>query len=65
MTLPVYSRTALGASITIEGQGPVSAQERADVHGYQPVTPGFFEVLEAPLIAGRFFDEHDQAEGNP
>jgi putative ABC transport system permease protein len=65
-TLPVYSRTVLGAPITIEGRtAAVSRTAREDVHGYLPVTPGFLETLEAPLIGGRFFTEHDHTDGQP
>lgn len=65
-TLPIYSRSALGAKITIEGRTEAEPWRGAgDVWGYQPVTPGFFETLEVPLTAGRLFTEHDHAEGQP
>jgi putative ABC transport system permease protein len=39
-----------------EGAGP-------DVAGYQSVTPDYFRLMETPLISGRFFTEHDHADG--
>jgi len=65
-TLPVYSRSVIGAPVTIEGYDTVVSRTAAeDVHGYQPVTPGFFETLEAPLVSGRLFTELDHADGQP
>ena len=60
LRLPVLSSTALGARITIEDLGEESGAEEADVRGYVPVTPGFFETLQAPLISGRFFTTYDR-----
>jgi predicted permease len=30
---------------------------------YRVITPGYFETLRTPLLAGRFFDDHDGVDG--
>jgi len=30
---------------------------------YRVITPGYFETMRTPLLAGRFFDEHDGIDG--
>jgi putative ABC transport system permease protein len=66
LTLPVYSRSVLGAYVTIEGHdAPVSRSADEDVHGYLPVTPGLFRTLDIPLIRGRFLTDRDHADGQP
>ncbi|UCC30559.1 MAG: ABC transporter permease [Phycisphaerales bacterium] len=65
LTLPVHSGAVIGSSVRIEGRAAVSRRGEPGVYGYQPVTPGFFETLEVPLIRGRFFTEHDHADAQP
>jgi putative ABC transport system permease protein len=33
------------------------------LHGYQVVTPDYFQTIGTPLLGGRFFTQHDQADG--
>jgi len=66
LSLPVYSGFGVGSSVRIEGRAAaMSRWGEAGFCAYQPVTPGFFETLEVPLIRGRFFTEHDHADAPP
>jgi putative ABC transport system permease protein len=41
---------------------PQGNEPTADIH---VVTPGFFEIMQMPLVRGRLFDERDQRNGEP
>jgi predicted permease len=68
--LPAVSSAALTSSlpltgaeetrIQVEGQSNSPAEVR-----YISVSPGFFQTLEIPLIAGRALSEHDSAHAAP
>jgi putative ABC transport system permease protein len=47
----------------IEGRAPTGEAEALNAN-FRKVTPGFFNALRAPLIAGRVFDERDD-ENHP
>ena len=49
---------------TVEGQ-PLPAPEQRSEATIDSVSPGYFEALRVPLIAGRFFDERDQPGSAP
>jgi putative ABC transport system permease protein len=46
------------------GKPPVPAGNRLSA-AYYAATPGYFAALHIPLKAGRDFNEHDDARGNP
>jgi predicted permease len=51
------------AGFNIEGKKPPPHQE---FHGrYHMATPGYFEALGVPLVAGRFFNEGDRKDSLP
>lgn len=52
------------AQVTIAGQPPKDPPDLRTTW-YQPVTPGYFEVLEAPLLRGRLFTQADDAGALP
>lgn len=64
MSLPVFGMRSAYAPVTIEGR-PAEAVSSMDVRGYQVVTPGYFEMMEIPLVSGRHFTERDHADGQP
>jgi putative ABC transport system permease protein len=52
------------AQVTIAGQPPRDPADRRTTW-YQPVTPGYFEALEARLLRGRLFTQADDAGALP
>ena len=50
------------ATMEWDGQDPSEASEGPDVR-YAYFDPGFFEVLQRPILSGRGFDSSDQREG--
>ncbi|UCF32599.1 MAG: ABC transporter permease [Phycisphaerales bacterium] len=64
LQFPLGGGGYIGARVAIEGY--VSDQPHSqDVHGYQVVTPDYFSMMEIPLVSGRFFTPHDQADAQP
>jgi predicted permease len=52
--------TASALPFSIEGRAPPATEDPlADV---RTVAPGYFETMRIPLLAGRYFDERDEAE---
>ena len=51
----------LGRAWTHEVRVPGTLQETIEAT-VQPVTPGYFETMKIPILAGRGFDERDMAE---
>jgi len=60
LSLP-YERI-LNDSVTM-GDGPDSGQQIRTDESY--VTPGYFETLQEPLLAGRFFTSGDNSQSQP
>jgi len=60
--LPLHaSDFAIGRSFIPEGR-PLNADESADA-SWSTITPAYFEALQVPLLAGRTFNERDNATG--
>lgn len=60
-TLPMGTSSFGDAFIGVEGRPPTDPQTRP-VADYQIVSEGYFDTVEVPLLAGRGFDLHDDAE---
>ncbi|HET7616965.1 MAG TPA: ABC transporter permease [Vicinamibacterales bacterium] len=54
------SDKGFGGTFTIFGRAPGSDEGNAQV---RPITPGYFETLGIPLLAGRTIDDRDRAGG--
>jgi putative ABC transport system permease protein len=54
---PLYTGT-YAAGMSVEGK-PASEERGFHVLHNRIVTPGYLESLRVPLVAGRFFDDHD------
>jgi len=65
LNLPIVGMgSSFHGTVTIEGR-PVDETSPPDVREYKPVTPGFVETMEIPLLAGRTFaasDDHADAQ---
>jgi putative ABC transport system permease protein len=55
---PLAPGSAFSSPIFIEGRPVVPGEARPEAHG-EVATPDAFRLLGVPLLAGRFFDEHD------
>ena len=53
-----------GTGFTIEREAPTDAVESATVN-FSFVSPGYFEAMGIPLIAGRYVDRRDRPESMP
>ena len=60
-TLPLGQSTFSSASFGIVGNPPVEENQRPTTD-YQIVSPGFFDTLDLPVVAGRSFTAADTAE---
>jgi predicted permease len=56
----IFSPSDIGSRFSIPGQ-PVSPGAKPRVARYNSVSPGYFETLRMRLLAGRTFDERDDA----
>ncbi len=72
-TLP-NERTTLGSDLPLYGGGssllevdgePTTQTAEMNDVGSVSIGPGYFSVLETPLLQGRVFDDRDQAAGEP
>ena len=54
-------RPSNSSSFTIEGRPEMIQQPLSR----DRITPDFFRVLQVPLLRGRYFSEHDRADGEP
>jgi predicted permease len=70
---PGVDAAAIAAIVPLSGNGAVhdiltgvtgAAKDDAPLAAFNRVSPGFFETLRTPILAGRDFDEHDMA-GTP
>ncbi|HXM74972.1 MAG TPA: ABC transporter permease [Chthoniobacterales bacterium] len=60
VTLPLRaSNYSIGKAFIPEGRS-LDADESVDA-SWSTITPAYFEALQVPLLAGRFFNEHDDA----
>jgi putative ABC transport system permease protein len=53
-----------GFQFTVEGYAKADGEEDPRAR-FRTVSPGFFEALGVPIIAGRDFDDRDRATGEP
>jgi len=60
-TQPLYAGT-WAARFNVEGRPPAADQQGYHMLHHRVITPGYLESLRVPLVAGRFFDEHDTAD---
>jgi predicted permease len=56
-TQPLYTGTN-AARFNVEGR-PMADERGGHLLHHRVVTPGYFESLRVPLVAGRFFNDHD------
>jgi predicted permease len=61
---PLAPGSAFSSPIYIEGRPVAPGQARPEAHG-EVATPDAFRLLGVPLVAGRFFDEHDTKDAPP
>jgi putative ABC transport system permease protein len=60
VTLPLRaSNYSIGKAFIPEGRS-LNVDESVDA-SWSTITPAYFEALQVPLLAGRFFNEHDDA----
>ena len=52
------------AAFYVEGHKPSNLNEAPDTI-YDPISPGYFQTLRTPLIAGRYFTEQENNDGSP
>src|SRR5205085_1695016 len=50
--------------ITIEGYAPSAGQDLIQAD-HRSASPGYFETMRVPLVAGRYFDERDAKDSPP
>ncbi|HEY6347726.1 MAG TPA: FtsX-like permease family protein [Bryobacteraceae bacterium] len=71
--LPGASRAVLaskfppnvGGNQKIEIDGVAASDLTPSDSGADAITPGYFDLLQTPLLAGRDFDTHDRADSQP
>ena len=63
-TLPLAGRVAK-RSFELEGFSAASKIGSEPLFWLQIVTPGYFRVMDIPLVSGRWFNESDEAGGPP
>lgn len=63
-TLPMGTSSFGDAFIAVEGAS-VPDPDRRSISDYQIVSEGYFDTVEVPILAGRGFDAHDDAEAPP
>src|SRR5882672_1768318 len=51
--------------IRIEGETLLPSEQTARSAEWYPVSPGYFDTLEIPLVRGRAFDTRDRGESRP
>jgi predicted permease len=61
---PLAPGSAFSSPIYIEGRPVAPGAARPEAHG-EVATPDAFRLLGVPLVAGRFFDEHDTQNAPP
>jgi predicted permease len=61
---PLAQGSAFSSPIYIEGRPVAPGAARPEAHG-EVATPEAFRLLGVPLVAGRFFDEHDTQTAPP
>jgi predicted permease len=60
-TFPLNSTFRSDGSVLVEGQDPAGGLPLAEQLG---TSPDYFRALGVPLLAGRFFDEHDRGDSS-
>lgn len=62
VSLPLGDGMSIDSNFEIEGR-PAAATDPQRQAQIRPVSPGFFDTLGIPTVAGRTFTEHDDATG--
>ena len=63
-TAPPFSGTGSTIHFNIVGRPPKGPEDYITT-GYRAIGPAYFSALEIPLLAGRFFSEHDRDRSRP
>jgi putative ABC transport system permease protein len=61
LTFPLNEAAPLNQGLTVEGADAMPGLPRSLV-GFRTATPDYFRAIGVPLVAGRFFTEHDSED---